>query len=244
MARIDAAFHGLQPIALLQTLGDEGLLRRHHGEFPFRQRRLLVGGTHIGPQHRAALHQRIGCELDLFAEAALDRLGGNLDALAGHVVFPAVIGAAQPALLVASEPQRHAAMGAEFIDQAVAALGIAEGKQALGEKLDPYRRAIVVRQFLGEQRRQPIAAEQLSHLRAGAGLGQKLVLFFSEHCACPWPIVRFSSRVGIWPRPGKPHRRRARGRNPHSVAHAPGHDRPMKSFAPARRPVALHKQLR
>ena len=48
------------------------LLRRHHGEFPFRQRRLLLGRAHIGPQHAAALDQRIGRELDLLAEAAFD----------------------------------------------------------------------------------------------------------------------------------------------------------------------------
>ena len=72
-------------------------------------------------------------------------------------------------------------MGAKLVDQAVAALGIAEGDQALGEELDPHRRAIVFRQFLGKQRRQPIAAEQLAHCGPGAGLGQKLVLFFSEH---------------------------------------------------------------
>ena len=84
MAGIDAAFHRLQPVAFLQALGDEGLLRRHRGEFPFRQRRLLLGRAHIGPQHRAALHQRIGLELDLLAEAAFARLRRHVDALAGR----------------------------------------------------------------------------------------------------------------------------------------------------------------
>ena len=98
MARIDPALHRLQPVALLQPLGDEGLIGRDGRELPFRQRRLLVGRPHIGPQHRAALHQRVGLELDLLAEAAFARLGGNVDALAGDVVFPAVIGAAQPGL--------------------------------------------------------------------------------------------------------------------------------------------------
>ena len=65
VAGIDAALHRLQPVALLQALGDEGLLGRDGGEFPFRQRRLLIGRAHIGPQHRPALHQRVGLELDL-----------------------------------------------------------------------------------------------------------------------------------------------------------------------------------
>ena len=60
VARIDAALHCLQPVAVLQALGDEGLLGRNNCEFPFRQWRLLVRRAHIGPQHRAALHQRIG----------------------------------------------------------------------------------------------------------------------------------------------------------------------------------------
>src|SRR5437899_1171914 len=107
MARIDPALHRLQPIAFLQALGDEGLIGRHRREFPFRQRRLLLRRTHIGPQHRPALHQRVGLELDLLAETALARLGGDVRALAGDVVFPAVIGAAQATLLVAAGPRPH-----------------------------------------------------------------------------------------------------------------------------------------
>src|SRR6202171_1474159 len=132
----------------------------------------FVGGAHIGPQHLAALHQRVRGELDLLAEAAFGRLRGHLHALAVHVVFPAVIGAAQPALLVAAEPQRDAAMGAEFVDQAVFAVGIAERQESLGHDLAPDRRAIVLRQFLGKEHRHPVGAEKLAHRRAGAGLGQ------------------------------------------------------------------------
>ncbi len=185
VARIDAALHGLHPVAVLQPLGDEGLLGRNGGELPLRQRRLLLGRAHIGPQHRPALHQRIGLELDLLAEAGLGRLGGNVDALAGRVVFPAMVGAAQPVLLVAAEPQRDAAMGAELVDQAVVSVGVAEGEQALGQHLDPHRRALVLRQLGRHQGGQPIAAEYLAHRGAGAGLGQQVVLFFSQHSIVP-----------------------------------------------------------
>ena len=181
VARIDPALHGLQPVAFLQALGDEGLIGRNGREFPFRQRRLLVGRAHIGPQHRPALHQRVGLELDLLAEAALARLGGDVDALAGHVVFPAVIGAAQAGLLVAAEPQRHAAVGAEFVDQTIPAVAVAEGEQALGQDLHAHRRAVILRQLLDHQRRQPVGAEHLAHGRAGAGLRQQVVLFFAKH---------------------------------------------------------------
>ena len=181
VAGIDPALHGLQPVAFLQALGDEGLLGRHGREFPLRQRRLLVGRTHIGPQHRPPLHQRIGLELDLLAEAAFARLGGDVDALPGDVVFPAVIGAAQAGFLVASEPQRYAAVGTEFVDQAIPAFAVAEGQQPLRQDLHAHRRAVVLRQFLEHQRRQPVGAEHLAHGCAGAGLRQQIVLFFAKH---------------------------------------------------------------
>ncbi len=76
-------------------------------------------------------------------------------------------------------------MGAELVDQAIAALRVAERQKTLGKKLDANRRTIVFGQFIGHQRRQPIGAEKLSHLSAGAGPGQKFVLFFSQHGARP-----------------------------------------------------------
>ena len=136
-------------------------LGRHHGEFPLRQRRLLLGRAHVGPQHAAALDQRIGLQFDLLAEAALGRLRRHLDALAGVVVFPAVIGAAQPVLLVAAEPQRDAAVRAELVGQRIAALRVAPGQQPLGQQLHPHRRAFVLRQFLGEQRRAASSARNI-----------------------------------------------------------------------------------
>ena len=138
-------------IACIQLHSCQRLVMKHclagtRRELIFGQRRLLLRRSHIGPQHPAALHQRIGFELDLLAEAAFDRLRRHFDALAGMVVFPAVIGAAQPVLLVAAEPERDAAMRAEFVDQAVASLGVAEGEQPLGQELHPHRRAFVLRQ--------------------------------------------------------------------------------------------------
>ena len=183
VAGIDAALHRLQPVGFLQPLRDEALLARHGGEFPFRQRRLLVRRAHIGPQHAAALDQRIGGELDLLGEAALLRLRRHIHALAGHVVFPAVIGAAQAAFLVAAEPQRHAAVGAELVDQSVAALRVAERQQPFRQKLHPHRRAVVLGQLLGEQRGDPVAAEQPAHGRARSGLRQQIILFFPQHQA-------------------------------------------------------------
>src|SRR5262249_60230874 len=84
----------------------------------------------------------IGLELDLLAEARLDRLRRHVDALAGHVVFPAVIGATQAVIFVAAEPQRHPAVGAEFVHQADVARRIAERDQPRPQQLRPYGRGI------------------------------------------------------------------------------------------------------
>ena len=185
VARIDAALHRLQVIALLPALGDEALRRLEIDPFERRQRRLFGRRAHIGPDHAAELDARIGLELDLLAEAACGRLRGHLDALPGHVVFPAVIGAAQAVLLVAAEPQRHAAMGAEFVHQAEPALRVAKGDQPLAEQLHLHRRTVRPRQFLRHQCRDPVAAKQLAHRRAGAGAAQIFVLFVRDHVGSP-----------------------------------------------------------
>ena len=114
--------------------------------------------------HRTSptLTSGIAPQLDLPAEAALPlvRLGRDLDALAVHVVLPAVVGAPQPGLLVAAEPQRHAPVRAELVHQAVSPLGVPEGDQPFGQQLDADRRAVVLGQFRGEQRGNPVLAEQ------------------------------------------------------------------------------------
>ena len=75
------------------------------------------------------------------AKAAFLRLRRHLDALPGHVEFPAVIGAAQPAFFVAAEPQRGAAMRRRTRRSARAALAVAERDETLGQQLHPHRRS-------------------------------------------------------------------------------------------------------
>ncbi len=125
----------------------------------------------------AALDAGIGFQLDAAAHAGLFGLGRQIDALTGDVVFPAVIGAAQPAFLVAAEPQRDAAMGAEFVDEADAVFGIAEGDELLAQQLHPHRRTIRRRQLVGAQRRKPVAPHEIAHRRARAHFGQNLIVF-------------------------------------------------------------------
>src|SRR5207244_9715211 len=128
------------------------------------------------PDDTAAFDQRIRLQLDLLAEPALGRLGGHVDALAGDVVLPAVIGTAQPALLVTAEPERDAAVRAELVDEAEASLRIAERDHAFAEKPEPHGWAVGPGQLLAEERRQPVAPEELAHRGAGIGANQELAV--------------------------------------------------------------------
>jgi len=75
---------------------------------------------------------------------------------------------------------------------------VAPGEQPLGQELDPHRRAFVFRQFLGVQRRDPIAAEHVAHRRAGAGRRGEGVLVRFEHGVLLWlsPAPRLISAPG------------------------------------------------
>jgi len=112
---------------------------------------------------------------------AAGQLGWDIDALTGHIEFPAVIGTAQTVFFVAPEPQRNAAMGAEFFDESEPALGVAERDQLFRQELDSHRRTIGLGKLAGEQRRYPVAAEKLAHGRSGTGLGKIIVLFLDQH---------------------------------------------------------------
>src|SRR5258708_4202350 len=88
---------------------------------------------------------------------------------------------AQPVLLVAAEPQRDAAMGAELVHDADAALRIAKRDQPLAEQLYAHRRTVGLGDFPRQQRRNPITPHQRAHRRAGAGEREEIVLLAGRH---------------------------------------------------------------
>ena len=174
MDGIDSPFHRLQVIAFLQAPRHVAAFRRHHRPFEGRCRRLEFRRSHIGPDHIAQLQRRVGLQFDLRAHA---RYRGQLDALSGDIVFPAVIGAPQAGFLVAAEPQRDAAMGAELIDQPDLAFSIAKSNHLLRQRGYAHRRAIGSGQFVGAHDGDPVTAKQLAHGRPRAGLGQNFIFF-------------------------------------------------------------------
>src|SRR5581483_1054056 len=133
---VDAALHRLEVVAFLEALRHIAPLGRHVRPFHPRRLGLERGRSHVGPHHAAELDARVRRELDALAHRPALALRGEVDALARDVVFPAVVWAAQPAVLVAPEPERDAAMRAELGEEAQAPFAVAEGDERLAEELD------------------------------------------------------------------------------------------------------------
>jgi hypothetical protein len=91
--------------------------------------------------------------------------------------FQPVIDAAQAAFLVAAEEQRGGTVRTALVDEADAALRVAEGDQLLAQQLHPHRRTIRRGKLIAEQRRNPITPHELPHRRAGTGPRQQLIVF-------------------------------------------------------------------
>ena len=173
MGRIHRPLGRLGPVALLQLLGDVAVGGRDGGEIHLRQRRHMLRRTEVGPDVVAPLAHRIGGDLHPRQQAVVGRpvLGHrrNVQAVAVHVELPAVVGAAQAAVLVAAKEQVGAPVRTARLDQADAALAVAEGEQVFAEDGGALGRAVGPLQFAREQDGHPEAAEQIAHRRARPG---------------------------------------------------------------------------
>src|SRR5262245_45636570 len=125
MRRVDADLQRLQPVAAPMALECKGVAVG-------RDERIDLGKgrrgafAEIGPEDAGLLDDGIRALFDALAELRANRLRRRLDALAGRIEQPAVKGAAQPAMLESAEGKIGATMRAVAIDQAVAALLVAE----------------------------------------------------------------------------------------------------------------------
>src|SRR5712691_7510157 len=99
----------------------EALLLRHPAPLELGNAGLQLWRAHVGPDHAAALDAGVGRDPDPVLEVALRWLGRHVDAAAIEVVFPAVVDAAQSALLVAAKEERGAAVRAILLHQPDAA---------------------------------------------------------------------------------------------------------------------------
>src|SRR5262249_50153951 len=116
-------------------------------------------------------------------EGAPRRLARLLEAAAGHVVQPAVVHAAQAAVLEPAVAEIGAAVRAVPREQPRAALLVAEQDEVLAQQAHRQRGA--ARRLLRRARHGlPVAAKQVAPGRAGAGLRDERVLFLAQH-GCP-----------------------------------------------------------
>src|SRR5712691_11844528 len=103
MRGVDAALETLEPVALLDDLGDVAMRGGRLGPGEVRRRRPALRGAEIGPDDPARFHRRIGASADLVREPQLFRLVHHVHAPAFDVELPAVVDAAEPALLIPPE---------------------------------------------------------------------------------------------------------------------------------------------
>jgi hypothetical protein len=118
---------------------------------------------------------------DPVRDEAVFGFGRHLHHVAVHVKLPAVIEAAQPALLVAREHQRRASVRAIFVEYADAAFAVAEYNEILAEQAHLDRRAVGLGHFLGQAGRDPVAAHDLAHRRVALDAAQQVVFLGRHH---------------------------------------------------------------
>ena len=174
---VDVALERLHPVALLQHHERRvDVIGRQRGDLEGRERRRRLARSHVRPDDAVDLVAGIGAGPHLVLERALGRLAGHVHAVAGHVELPAVVDAAQPALLVAAEEERGATVRAVGGHQPDGALGVAEGDQVLAEQPHLLGLAVGLGQLAGGKGGQPVLAQQVAHERATPGTAQKLVV--------------------------------------------------------------------
>src|SRR5262249_49476341 len=104
------------------------------------------------------------------------RLERLLQAVALGVILPAVVRAADAAVLHEAVGQRRAAVRTVLGDAAVGAALVAEEHELLVHDLHAPG-GVLVRELADKARWVPVAAQQLAHRRAGSYSGEQLVLF-------------------------------------------------------------------
>src|SRR5437763_12438974 len=116
--------------------------------------------------------RRIGRLPDIHALAEFLGLARHFEALASGVVEPAVIAAADAALLDLTPFERRAAMRAMRVERADPALLVPEDDDLLAQQLFLARQIL---QLFREADRLPIAAQQLAHRAARLDTGQLVI---------------------------------------------------------------------
>ena len=168
---VDRVVHHLQPVGRLVVGGPAGGLAqtdrkgRVLGEVVEGKRRRTVGRPEIGEQQPLVLAHRIGALAQLADIGVVVRLGRGFEDAAVGVEQPAVVAAADAALLDAAELERGAAVRAVLLQEPDAPAEVAERDQILAQQAHGEGQ---VAEIVGMQERVPEAAQILAAGRAGA----------------------------------------------------------------------------
>ena len=181
VGRVDVAFQRLHPVAPAEEGRHLALLVRHVHPFEMGEGRRLGARAHVRPDHARLLPAWVAGRPDLLLEGTLGRLVRHVDAAARDVVLPAVVDAAQAALLVPPEVERRAAVPAALRQQAHPSERVAEDDQVLAEEADAHGVAVRLGQLPGQHDGDPVAAHQVAHRRPRRDVGQQCVLFHAQH---------------------------------------------------------------
>ena len=181
VALVDVAFHRLDPITRLDSLPVEALIVVDVQELELGNRGRRVLRPHVRPDHVVALDARIGHGAHLRLERALLGLARHVDARALAVELPAVVHAADPFALVAPEEERGAAMRAVVLDQPDPTRRDAERDEVLAEQTHAHRRAVGLGELGGEQRGNPVLADEVARGCPGSDAAEEVVLGGGEH---------------------------------------------------------------
>ncbi len=184
MRGVDVAFQRLQPVALALGERDGEIAFRQQRRLDLRHRRRLGALAHVDPDHAGAFGDLVGLGVHLLPEILLRRQVRHVDAVAVGVVFPAVIDAADAAVLVASVEQRRAAVRAAMVHHADAPRAVAERDQFFPQQHQPQRIA-AGHDFRRLRGRQPVLPHQIAHHRAWADSGELLALDRVGHRMLP-----------------------------------------------------------
>ena len=181
MRRVDRAFQHLRPVARRVHL-DDCVLDAGLGR-PGRRLELahLLFRSKPRPHEAAGFAHRIRPLLERAFERRTIGLRGHLEDVALDVEFPAVIQAAQAAFLIAAEGERRAAMRAVLVEHAELAVAVAEDDQVFAHEPRLHRRAVLLRDFLRQADRQPVAAHDAAHRRRAFDAAEELVLVLGQH---------------------------------------------------------------
>jgi len=140
----------------LETRHGKRVVHREHGRHP--------GRPHVGEDQAAELVRGVRAVAQPLPQRALGGLARRLEKAAVHVEDPAVIAAADAALLENAVLERRAAVRAVQLEQADAARAIAEDDEVLAHDPDPPRH---VAEVAREGHGLPEAAQVLAARRAG-----------------------------------------------------------------------------